>query len=141
MFFSKKRNTRFTPKATILEQMNEPRPLPMGRQEFDVWSDRIISGAIIPGVTPDSVKFALAEMIMHIKPTDDHVADSFFIKSLRKSAANQVAYAVMEELRAKKQERLKQDEDEKKLKLVNPGDVVPPPARTNGAQILADKKV
>lgn len=140
MFWNKK-NTRFTSKATALTQMNEPRPLPLGRKEFEEWSDRIISGALLTA-TPESQKFALAEMIMHIKPTDDHVADSFFIKSLRKSAANQIAYAVMEELREKTKARLLKEEQDKKLKLVTqPGAVLPQPSVTNGPKILADQKV
>ena len=105
-------NSIDTPKETILEQMNEPRPLPLGRVDFDEWSDRIISGACIPGGEEDPVAFkegqksALAHMIMHLKPTESHVADAYFIHSLRKAAANQVAFAVAEDLRSKAKERL-----------------------------------
>ncbi len=113
-------NSEDTPSHEILEQMLEPRPLPMGRKEFDAWSDRIISGALIPGATAASQKWALAEMIMHLKPTDSHCPDAHFIHCLRKSAANQVAYAVMEELRAAEKARLAAEEEAAKLKVVQP---------------------
>lgn len=139
-FWNKKKNTVFTRKETILGQLTELRPLPLGRKEFEEWSDRIISGALLPA-TAESQKFALAEMIMHIKPTEDHVDDAYFIKCLRKSAANQIAYAVMEELRALAKARLSKEAEDKKLKLVEPGAVPPPPSGNSEPQILADKKV
>ncbi len=111
-------NSADTPSHVILQQMLEPRPLPMGRKEFDAWSDRIISGAVIPGATPASLKFALAEMIMHLKPTDSHCADAHFIHCLRKGAANQVAWAVMEEMRTERKAALAKQEDDAKLKVI-----------------------
>jgi hypothetical protein len=98
------RNLKSTPKSVIIDQMNEPRPLPMGRKEFDEWSDRCISGALLPGgkedpkVFTESQKFALANMLMHLGPTESHKPDAFFIHSLRKFAINQVADAVRKEL-------------------------------------------
>ncbi len=92
------RNSASTPVVVINAQMTEPRPLPMGVTEFHEWSDRIISGALVPADKP-SLKFALAEMIMHLKPTEDHCSDAYFIKCLRKGATNQVAYAMMETIR------------------------------------------
>lgn len=95
------KNALSTPVAVIQGQMQELRPLPLGRQEFEEWSDRIISGAMLPA-TPKSLKFALAEMIMHLKPTQDHCDDAYFIHCLRKGAANQVAHAVLMELHAER---------------------------------------
>lgn len=112
------RNTFATPSDVIIDQMNEPRPLPMGRCEFDEWSDRLISGALLPGdhigvggtfeeaqqrhakgqIFIESQKFALANMLMHLGPTESHKPDAFFIHSLRKFAVNQVADAVRKEL-------------------------------------------
>jgi hypothetical protein len=109
-------NTAATPTDVIIAQMNEPRPLPMGRQEFEVWSDRIISGAMIKADVP-SLKFALAEMIMHLKPTDSHCNDAHFIHSLRKGAANQVAFAMMEEIRDARKKALAEQDEAAKLKL------------------------
>lgn len=92
------KNHASMPVGILLDQMNEPRPLPLGVKEFEAWSDRIIAGAMLPA-EPKSLKFALAEMVMHLKPTEDHVADGYFIKCLRKAAANQVCYAQMEAIR------------------------------------------
>jgi len=105
------RNTQKTPTSLILDQMSEMRPLPLGVQEFEEWSDRIISGACLPA-SKDSLKFALAEMVMHLKPTEDHCSDGYFIKCLRKAASNQICYAKMEELRAKRKAELEAKESQ-----------------------------
>lgn len=105
------KNLVSTPKSLVLDQMSEMRPLPLGATEFEEWSDRIISGAMLPADV-QSQKFALAEMIMHIKSTEDHCNDGFFIKSLRKSAANQVAHAKMAEIRNAAKSRLAAKEAE-----------------------------
>ncbi len=104
------KNSRYTPADVIVDQMNEPRSLPMGVTEFHEWSDRIIAGAMVPA-DRISLKFALAEMVMHLKPTESHCADAYFIHCLRKAAANQVCYAVMEELRALRKGELKRKEE------------------------------
>ena len=100
-------NDESTPKEEILAQMAEPRPLPMGRQEFEEWSDRIISGALVPGGEEepqafiDSQKFCLANMLIHLGPTESHKPDAHFIHCLRKFAINQVADTVRKELHEK----------------------------------------
>ena len=93
------KNSQSTPPAVIVDQMNEPRALPMGMAEFEEWSDRIISGALVPA-SPRSLKFALAEMVMHLKPTESHCADAYFIHCLRKGATNQVCWQVMQDYKA-----------------------------------------
>lgn len=103
------KNSPKTPTSLILDQMSEMRPLPLGIKEFEEWSDRIISGACLPA-SPESLKFALAEMVMHLKPTEDHCSDGYFIKCLRKAASNQICYAKMEELRAKRKAELEAKE-------------------------------
>lgn len=99
------KNLASTPKSVILDQMNEPRPLPLGRQEFDEWSDRIISGALVPGATVESQKFALANAILHLGPTESHKPDAHFIHILRRACVNQVAFAMMEEIKTAQKER------------------------------------
>jgi hypothetical protein len=131
MWWPKKPST-FTIKEELIEKMGEPQPLPMGVKEFHAWADRIISGALVPGATPDSQKFALADMILHLKPTEDHCPDAFFIKTLRKCAVNQVADAIRIELRDKAKARLTQEEEDKKLKLVD---------SNNETKVLADPKL
>lgn len=97
------RNSASTPASVITAQLLEPRPLPMGVKEFHEWSDRIISGACIPGATARDQKFALAGMVMHAKPTESFMADGYFIQSLRKVASNQVCHAMIMEYKAEQQ--------------------------------------
>ncbi len=114
------RNNQYTPVDLIIDQLNEPRPLPMGSQEFEEWSERIIAGACMPckiedeQIFHDSQKFSIAEMIMHLGPTESHKEDAYFIHSLRKAAANQVAHAKMIEIRDKAKKRLAEQEASKK---------------------------
>lgn len=118
------RNLALIPKDVILSQMNEPRPLPMGRQEFMVWSDRIIAGAMLPHdpaqpyeVYEDSVRYALANLLMHLGPTESHKPDAHFIHSLRKFAINQVADTLRKELFEAGKKRSLGSEDGKVLPL------------------------
>lgn len=79
-----------------------PTPLPVGMTEFESWSDDIInlSG---PYADTDSMKFAIASMIMHLGPQKSHVAKNYFVRSLRKTAANQVAGQVFTNIKEKQQ--------------------------------------
>lgn len=128
------KNLKSTPPEVIAEQLLEQRPLPMGRKEFDEWSERIISGALIPMATYEAIpgldtpvlakanqeekqkifyesqKFALANALMHLGPTESHKPDAFFIHSLRKFAINQVADTVRKELHAAAKARTEADE-------------------------------
>jgi hypothetical protein len=90
-------NDHSTPKEEILTQMAEPRPLPMGREQFEEWSDRIISGAIVTADIP-SQKFVLANELISLGPTESHKCDAHFIHRLRKLAINETAIAVRDEL-------------------------------------------
>jgi hypothetical protein len=92
------RNSKSTPTGVILDQMGEARPLPIGRAEFDAWSDRIISGALLPA-DHASQKFALADSLLHLGPTESHKPDAYFIHLLRKFAVNQVAHEMRQELK------------------------------------------
>jgi hypothetical protein len=114
-------------KEVIKDQLNEKRALPLGAQEFEIWSDRIISGACIPGATPESIKFALADQLLHLGPTVDFECDLYFIKCLRKFAINQVADAKRHEIRDQAKARLATQE-KTKLEVVenNTGEVTPP---------------
>jgi len=102
------RNIASTPASVIAAQLVERRPLPIGRQEFEDWSDRIISGALVTADI-DSQKFALADMLLHLGPTESHKEDAHFIHCLKKSAINQVAVAVRQELHEKAKARLAEE--------------------------------
>lgn len=93
----KKRNSIHTPPIMIVAQMNESRPLPLNRPEWEAWSTRIISGAML-SADNDSQLFSLANMLLHLGPTESHKPDAFFIHSLRKFAVNQVADTIRKEL-------------------------------------------
>lgn len=99
-------------------KLTEKRPLPVGVTEFHEWSDRIISGACLPA-TPDSLKFALANILINLPPNLAFEEDVYFIHCLRKSAANQVADFVRTEIR----DRVKKEKEQ------NSAQVTPP---TNG---------
>jgi hypothetical protein len=103
------KNLASTPPDVIRDQMHELRPLPVGKSEFHEWAERIISGTMITA-TPESQKFALANMLLHLGPTEDHKEDIFFIKSLRKFAVNQVADDARKEIRDAEKARLEAEE-------------------------------
>lgn len=91
----------------IQDQMLEKRPLPIGKKQFEEWSDRIISGALI-NATPESLKFALASMLLHLGPTESFREDAYFILSLRKGAVNETAHAMMVEIKEIQEAKKKQ---------------------------------
>lgn len=122
------RNEDGVPPHIISEQMSEPRPLPMGRTEFEYWADRIISGSLVPGpdgqahdldelklaeldsplnVFYNSLRNTLCALLLHIGPTESHKPDAYFIHALRVSAIKQVGVMISEEIRQKSKERLK----------------------------------
>jgi len=117
-------NDENTPVDVIKSQMNEPRPLPMGRKDFDEWSERIISGSLVPGATMESQKFALASMLTHLGPTESHKPDAYYIHALRVGAIKQVAIDVLTEMKNAQKAKLeaeKPKEDAKLMQEVNIG--------------------
>ncbi len=97
-------------KKRILKELQESRPLPLGRREFEAWSDRIIELAQVPGATNESQKFALSEMVLHVKPTQSFESYGYFVHQLRKGAANQVAHTIFQELKEKRNARAKEEQ-------------------------------
>lgn len=93
----------------IKAQLNERRPLPLGRKEWVEWVDRIYSGLAFE-VSRESVEFVLADMILHLGPTEDFKEDGFFIHSLRKFAANQIAEQMRQEAKQRTTKRLAEKE-------------------------------
>jgi hypothetical protein len=79
-----------------------PTPLPVGKAEFDIWVESILDMSTVP--KNDSTAFALATMVLHLPPTANYKAKEYFLRHLHKSAANQVAAALMQELKAKQEE-------------------------------------
>lgn len=91
----------------ITKEMLERRALPIGKTQFEEWSDRVISGAMIEA-SIRSQKWTLAEQILHLPPTEAFKEDAYFILRLRKAAVNETAHAMMVEIKT-------QQEAEKKL--------------------------
>jgi len=91
-------------KGKLLERV----PLPIGRKEFEYWSDRIIEAAVIEA-EKDSLKFSLAAMLMHLGPTEAFKEDAFFVLQLRKAAVNQTAHSIMQELKEAKEKKQAED--------------------------------
>ena len=77
-----------------------PRQLPVGATEFTIWSERIIalSGQFADS---DSMKFALCSQIMHLGANKSAYPDIFFVRSMRKAAANQVAAQFFQDIKNK----------------------------------------
>ncbi len=75
-----------------------PSKLPVGMQAFLDFGDSIVD---LSGEFADrkSMKWAIATMIMHLGPQRDRISKQYFVKSLRKTAANQVAQAYMIQLK------------------------------------------
>lgn len=103
------KNLAITPPAVIIDQLNEPRALPMGRSEFDSWSARIIGGALV-SADHSSQRYVLANMLLHLGPTESHKPDAHFIHSLRKYAVNQVADEIRKEIFAETKARTAAEE-------------------------------
>lgn len=81
-----------------------PKKIPIGTKSFESLYQQIITTYDFPDNS--SYKQAMATMVMHLGPTKDSIAPRFFVKSIRKSMANQIAYAVIEQCReAHKQEQ------------------------------------
>lgn len=89
----------------LKDTLSEKRLLPTGVTEFHEWSDRIISGAYLTA-TPESQKFALANIVINLGPTVAAESDIYFIHCLRKTAVNQVADAMRTEIREAAKARL-----------------------------------
>lgn len=79
-----------------------PTSLPVGMKEFDAFSKSIV---LLVGnlADEDSLKFAMSSMIMHLGPQRSTIPKNYFVQSLRKTAANQVAHAVLMDLKNKQQ--------------------------------------
>ncbi len=88
-----------------------PTRLPTGMEEFQGWSDSIISLSDVPD--NDSTRFAVAVMILHLGSTEDRKAKRFFVKAMNKGAANEIANAVAQGLKNKQLAAVKAEEEKK----------------------------
>jgi hypothetical protein len=83
-----------------ISELDIERPLPVGMTEFNEFAARIIAQAGAYA-DEDSMKFALASIVIHADATKAHYSDNYFLERLRKSAANQVASQVFQDIKQK----------------------------------------
>ncbi len=81
-----------------------PTRLPTGMTEFQKWSQDIIdlTGSL---ADDDSMRFAISSQIMHMGAQKDCVPKRYFVASLRKAAANQVASQVFQDVKLRQQQK------------------------------------
>lgn len=94
-----------------------PEPLPVGLAEFHKYADSIIelSGKF---ADEDSLKFAICSMIMHAGEAKGYLPKQYFVKRLRKVAANQVAGQVFTDIKEKQKVALEETKRAEAAKLV-----------------------
>lgn len=89
-------------------------PLPVGITEFDQWAESIIelSGEF---ADKDSMKFAIASNLIHLDHKIAKMPKAYFVNTLRKAAANQVASAVFQSIKLSQDTKRKEAEEVAKL--------------------------
>ncbi|MES2215069.1 MAG: hypothetical protein V4485_03505, partial [Pseudomonadota bacterium] len=77
-----------------------PSKLPVGVTEFNSFADSIIE-LTGPMADNDSMKWAIANNIIHLPSTVSHKSKQYFVRVLRKAAANQIASFVFQDIKLK----------------------------------------
>lgn len=77
-----------------------PTQLPVGTAQFDTFANDIIALAGNYADT-DSMRFAIASMLIHAPHDKGSLSKHYFVVRLRKSAANQIASQVFQEIKTK----------------------------------------
>lgn len=83
--------------------------LPRGMAEFEAWSNSIIDIYDLPA--NDSLKFALATMLLHLGPAEAYKPKEYFGLCALKGATSQIAHSIMMELKEKQQVRAKAEQE------------------------------
>lgn len=103
-----------------------PTKLPVGLTEFNEWADSIIelSGNY---ADIDSMKYAIASNLIHLPHTKSKVPKAYFVNTLRKAAANQVASQVFQDIKLRQaEEAAKKQAEATALKEVANGETTNP---------------
>jgi len=85
-----------------------PTALPRGMTEFESWASSIIDTYDFPN--NDSVRFALATMILHSGPTDAYKSKHFFSLCVKASMAKQIAGGAFQDIKTRQLAAQKQVE-------------------------------
>lgn len=76
-----------------------PQALPRGGADFEAFANSIFELYDIPN--NETYVNAIATMVLHLSPTTSHKSKYFFVRSVRKAMANQVAFDVIDAIRQK----------------------------------------
>lgn len=88
-----------------------PSKLPVGVTEFNSFAQDILdlSGNY---ADKDSMTFAIASMVIHLPAGKGYASKNHFIQGLRKSAANQVASQVFQDIKTRQEAVLKKQAED-----------------------------
>lgn len=84
-----------------------PSAVPVGLTEFHAWSDSIIATAGLDTVPAEDQKFVIASLLLHLGPAEAYKPREYFVRSLRKAAASQIASQVFSDIKRAQEERMK----------------------------------
>lgn len=93
-------------KQVEAEPIEVVKELPKTIPEFEAWSDKIIELANLPTQNTETQKFALASMLLQIKPDQSYKSNMYFASLLKKAATDQLATQVIDNLRLARAQRL-----------------------------------
>lgn len=110
-----------------------PSQLPVGVSEFDSWAERIVKTYELEALADaQSLKFVLANVILHLDQSIAHASDWYMAKRLLKAASNQVSSykfqeikQYQEEARAKEQAAAKLQQTEATVSQPEASNVIP----------------
>lgn len=108
-------------KAFFKDPFKVKEKLPQGVAEFHVWAESIITHYGLP--LNDSVKFAIATLILHAKEDAAYLSKEYFGHRAIKSAANQVAAGVMQDLKEAQAARIKAEAEAAAIAAATPTDI------------------
>lgn len=103
-----------------------PTQLPLGIPAFLTWSQSIIDTYDFPD--NDSVRFALATMVLHLGPTTAYKSKRYFSVCVKAGAAKQIAGAIFTEIKQK------QEAAQKAAALTTTAEATAPKAASDGLQ-------
>jgi hypothetical protein len=75
-----------------------PTRLPVGLTEFEKFADDIIE-LTGPIADKESMRYVIATNVINLGPQRSHVAKNYFVRTMIKGAANQVASHVFQEIK------------------------------------------
>jgi hypothetical protein len=88
-----------------------PTRLPTGMSAYNIWLDSIVE---LTGPIADeaSLHWVISNEVMRLNSNRDRISKAYFVRTLRKYAANQIAASAVLEIKAKQQALLDQQKAE-----------------------------